>query len=58
MSVYVDALIEYAAEPADYVGHARARKRWSHMIADTETELHAMAARIGLRRGWFQAARG
>lgn len=25
-----------------------------HMIADTEDELHDMAARIGMRRAWFQ----
>lgn len=31
-------------------------KRWSHMIADSLDELHEMAARIGLRRSWFQGA--
>jgi hypothetical protein len=25
-----------------------------HMIADTEAELHAMAARIGVARRWYQ----
>lgn len=25
-----------------------------HMIADTDEELHAMAARIGVARKWFQ----
>lgn len=25
-----------------------------HMAADTEAELHAFAARIGLKRTWFQ----
>ena len=28
--------------------------RWSHLIADTEEELHAFAARLGMRRAWFQ----
>jgi hypothetical protein len=33
----------------------RIRGRWSHLTADTPTELHAFAARLGLRRAWFQA---
>lgn len=35
--------------------------KWSgggHMQADTLEELHAMAARLGLRRAWFQTKRG
>jgi hypothetical protein len=28
--------------------------RWSHLTADTKGELHAFAARLGLRREWFQ----
>jgi hypothetical protein len=28
--------------------------RWSHLIADDKDELHAFAARLGLRRAWFQ----
>lgn len=28
------------------------------MYADTLEELHVMAARIGMRRSWFQDARG
>jgi hypothetical protein len=31
--------------------------RWRescHLVADTESELHAFAARLGLRRDWFQ----
>jgi hypothetical protein len=47
MSVYVDDM----RLPAR-VGHLRAR--WSHLTADTKEELHAFAARIGLRRSWFQ----
>lgn len=30
------------------------QKRMSHMIADTEEELHAMAVQIGLKREWYQ----
>lgn len=44
MAVYVDALVE---------------RGWklganSHLIADSIEELHAFAARLGLRRAWFQ----
>ena len=28
--------------------------RWSHLVADTDDELHAFAARLGMRRAWFQ----
>mgnify|MGYP003516645513 CR=1 FL=1 len=28
----------------------------SHLFADTEDELHAMAKRLGLKREWFQDA--
>ena len=30
------------------------RMQMSHMLADTEAELHAMADRIGVQRRWFQ----
>lgn len=47
MTVYVDNHYLYAT--------SRFRgMRMSHMIADTDEELHAMAARIGLRREWYQ----
>lgn len=43
MAVYVDdAMISWR------------RGKWSHMTADTIDELHDMARRIGMRRGWFQ----
>lgn len=32
----------------------RIEARWSHLTADTDQELHAFAARIGLRRSWAQ----
>jgi hypothetical protein len=32
----------------------RHASRWCHLTADTQEELHEFAARIGLRRDWFQ----
>jgi Protein of unknown function (DUF4031) len=29
-------------------------RRWCHLLADTEEELHSFAAGLGLRRAWFQ----
>ena len=37
-----------------------AQWRWTescHLMADTVDELHAFAARIGMRRAWFQTSR-
>ncbi len=28
--------------------------RWSHLVADSDEELHAFAARLGMERAWFQ----
>lgn len=28
--------------------------RWSHLVADDEEELHEFAARLGMRREWYQ----
>lgn len=52
MSVYVDRVRDYG----DSVKGVAKRwgSRWCHMIADTEDELHAFAARIGMRRSWAQ----
>ena len=47
MTVYVDSL----RIPAT-VGRITAR--WSHLVADSDDELHAFAARLGLRRAWAQ----
>lgn len=44
MSVYVDSM------RAPY-----RRMIMCHMMADTASELHAMAAKIGVARKWFQA---
>jgi len=50
MTVYVDDL----RLPARV---ARLNARWSHLTADTEQELHQFAARLGLRRAWFQTCK-
>lgn len=47
MTVYVDDMHEHA------IGRF-GRMKMSHMIADTEEELHAMADRIGVQRRWYQ----
>jgi Protein of unknown function (DUF4031) len=47
MAVYVDD----ARIPAR-VGRIRAR--WSHLFADSQDELHALAQSIGLKCAWFQ----
>lgn len=44
MTVYVDDM------NATY-----GRMKMNHMLADTDDELHAMAARIGVARKWHQA---
>lgn len=51
MTVYVDELVEY---PLRYVRGAERVKYWCHMWADDVDDLHAMAAKIGMRRDWFQ----
>ena len=28
--------------------------RWSHLVADSDEELHEFASRLGMRREWFQ----
>lgn len=47
MTVYVDDMHKYP------MGQFRGMSM-SHMIADTEDELHAMAAKIGVLRRWYQ----
>ncbi len=50
MSVYVDDF----RIPARI---GRLSARWSHLTADDREELHAFAARLGLRRAWFQTCK-
>lgn len=47
MAVYVDDMLRSAR-----VG--RIQSRWSHLVADTTEELHAFAARLGMRPSWVQ----
>jgi len=47
MTVYVDDMYLY---PMGQYG----RMKMSHLIADTDDELHAMADKIGVARKWFQ----
>lgn len=47
MTVYIDDMYRYA------IGQFRGMQM-SHMIADSATELHAVAARIGMKREWYQ----
>lgn len=47
MTVYVDS-----ARIEATVGRIKAN--WSHLTADTPTELHELAQRIGLQRRWYQ----
>ena len=48
MAVYVDMIMPCA--PNKYWPY----KKSCHLIADTETELHDFARRMGLKRAWHQ----
>jgi hypothetical protein len=47
MTVFIDDMRMLAT-----VG--RLTRRWSHLTATTDEELHEFAARLGLKRSWFQ----
>jgi hypothetical protein len=34
--------------------HPWRNKKWCHLIADNEAELHSFAAKLGLKREWYQ----
>ena len=52
MSVYVDPLFETTPVPGRWP-----YKQACHMTSDSIEELHTFAARLGLRRAWFQSRR-
>jgi len=52
MAVYVDNMFLY--KMGRYVTRGGIVMKMSHMMADTEEELHAMAQAIGVKRKWFQ----
>lgn len=46
--ILVDNLTDYAKSPLG-------PRAWCHMVSDTSlVELHEMAAKIGMKRAWFQ----
>jgi hypothetical protein len=51
MTAYVDELVvhENVRPSLRYLGQS-----WSHLWADTDDELHEFAAKIGMKRSWFQ----
>ena len=51
MAVYVDDMNLQADVPD---GRRAVRARWNHLFADTEEELRAFAAKIGLKAEWIQ----
>lgn len=50
-AVFVDDMYKY---PMGEFKRGPRLYKMSHMIADTEEELHAMADTIGLNRKWYQ----
>src|SRR5260370_16839674 len=51
MAVYVDDMNLQADVPD---GRRAVRVRWNHLFADTEEQLRAFAAKIGLKAEWIQ----
>lgn len=48
MTVYVDQIIQWSTKIRCFKGGS------CHLSADTIEELHSFAARLGLKRAWFQ----
>lgn len=62
MTVYVDALVAHPPpkDAATRRAGAKHGHRWCHLFSDSAdlSELHALAARIGMKRAWFQEEPG
>lgn len=59
--IYVDEpFVAESREAQAFRAGRRHGHRWSHMWCDAgeEDALHALAAKIGMRRAWFQAKPG
>ena len=56
MAAYVDQLSDHTARVRG-TREGQVSTHWCHLTADTLDELHAMAARIGLKRAWYQPGR-
>ena len=54
MAVYVDDANIPATVPNGRRSHT---STWCHLTADSQEELHEFAARLGLKRSWFQPGR-
>jgi hypothetical protein len=53
--VYVDKLSSYLkSQMSLQVQRYGEHVKWSHLFADDIQELHEFAAKLGLRRSWFQ----
>ena len=52
MACYVDRLVDYSGR-VDY-----RYKVWCHLVADTDDELLAYAAELGISASWMQGSRG
>lgn len=54
MTVYVDDMYTVPMGEFNPKHRRGVTYKMSHMIADTEAELHIMASKLGLKREWYQ----
>lgn len=60
MAVCVDELVPYRTDEMKPAARHLGDRKWCHLFAATEAdieELHAFAAKLGLKRSYFQDAR-